>query len=430
MVNGIKMAYGKITEEWRRSSPDFKVYVPAATEGRDATNQHFNVVSTPTGTFLAFWTQGSWENAPDQRIVVSRSTDRGGTWSEPVEVDGPQPSDPVGTGLASWEFPIVASHALPHGDTCIYCVYNKNVGINDAREGDTGVLRCRYSDDDGLTWSEKTHDYPIEPCAISHPDPSVPPVWIVYQVPFVTPEGHVLAGFTHWASNAVDPGKGMFDRHSEIRFLRFENILTEPDPERMRVTTWPKGPHGLRAPHPQRPGISVAQEPTVQAFSDGRLICVMRTLTGRIYFALSEDDGRSWDEPRPLCYEPGGEEMLNPIAPCPLYRLSDDRYLLVFYKNDGTANGGRGPTDVKRNRTPAWFTVGEEIPGHPTQPIRFRRPKILVSNDRVPAGPRGQTGIATYCSFFEYGGKRYFWYPDRKHFLLGKLITDEMLAGL
>jgi hypothetical protein len=27
-------------------------------------------------------------------------------------------------------------------------------------------------------------------------------------------------------------------------------------------------------------------------------------------------------------------------------------------------------------------------------------------------------------------GQRVLWYPDRKYYLLGKLISDEMLAGL
>lgn len=415
------------TDEWKRSKPDFLVYIPPAAQGRDAENQHFNVLPMPSGAFLAFWTQASRENAPDQRVVLSRSLDRGQTWSPPVEIDGPAPDDPPMTGLASWEFPIVAPGVLPQERARIYCFYNKNIGVNDAREGDTGVLRCRWSDDDGATWSEP-RDYPIAPNALSNPDPAVPPVWIVYQVPFVTPQGHVLAGFTRWASNAVDSAEG-FERSSEICFLRFENILTEADPDKLIVTTWPKSPHGLQVPAPQRPSASVAQEPTVQALADGRLICVMRTLTGRMYFALSGDEGRTWNEPRPLCYEPDGKPLLNPIAPCPLYRFGDGRFFLVFYNNDGTGNAGSGPTDYKRNRTPAWFAVGEEAPRHPVQPIRFSPPRVLASNDGVPAGPISRTEIATYSSFFERDGTRYLWYPDRKHFLLGKQITEDFLES-
>jgi len=416
-----------LPEEWRRTKPDLLVYTPRAPGGPDSANQHFNVVATPAGTFVATWTSGTHESHPDQRVVWSRSTDHGRSWSAPQVLDGAQPDDPPGTGLASWQFLIVAAGVLPQEGTRIWCFYNKNIGIDDARTADTGVLRSRYSDDDGVTWSEQTYDYPIAPNALSNPDPAIPHTWIVYQNPGVTPQGHVLAGFTRWASNAVDPGVGMFERLSEVSFLRFENILTEPDPEKLIVTTWPKGPHGLCVPSP-RPDISVAQEPTVQAFSDGRLICIMRNLRGRIYFALSGDDGRTWDQPRPLCYQPGGDPLLHPMAPCPLYKLKDGRFLLVFYNNDGSGHGGIGPTDSANVRNPAYLTIGREIPSEKDQPIRFGPPKLFASSDWVALPGSSGTQVASYCSLVEDRGDCILFYPDRKHFLLGRYLTDEWLA--
>ena len=407
-------------EEWQRTNPDLLVYVPQKPGGLDHTNQHFNVAATPSGAFLATWTSATRESSPDQRVVFSRTIDRGKTWSKPELLDGPKPDDPPGTGLASWQFLIL-------GPRRIWCFYNKNIGIDDARTADTGVLRSRYSDDDGVTWSE-THDYPIAPNAISHPDPGIPPTWIVYQNPNVTPGGHVLAGFTRWASNAVDPDVGMFERASEICFLRFENILSEPDPGKLIVTTWPKSPHGLSVPNPFRPGINTAQEPTVQAFTDKRLIVLMRTLRGRIYYALSEDDGRTWDEPRPLRYSPNGKPLLNPMAPCPLYKLRDGRYLLVFYNNDGSGHGGRGPTDSINVRNPAYITIGREVADR-DRPIRFGPPKLFASTDWTPiSGTDTGTQVAAYCSLVEDQGERILFYPDRKHFLLGRYLTDEWLA--
>jgi hypothetical protein len=417
-----------VADEWKRTEPDLTIYLPEAFEGPDAANQHFNVVRSPTGNFLAFWTMATYENAPDQRVVFSRSTDLGKTWTAPVVLDGAQPGDSSGTGLASWEFPIIAPGVATDGGHRVYCFYNKNIGIDDAREDNTGVLRCRYSDDDGLSWSAQTYDYPIAPNAISSPDPSVPANWIVYQVPFTTPHGAVLAGFTRWASNAYDPGVGLLERDSEICFLRFENIFDEPDPVKLVVTTWPQAPHGLRVPDLDRPGRSVAQEPTVQALSDGRLICVLRTIQGLIYYACSSDDGRTWDEPRPLRYEPGGEPLLNPISPCPLYRLADGRYLLLFYNNDGSANGGAGPADAKKNRYPAWLTIGREIRGETDHPLRFGKPKIFASSDGVLIPGTPGTQVATYPSFVDDGETRILFYPDRKHYLLGRELTDEWLA--
>lgn len=420
-----------LENEWERTEPDLLAYLPEGFAGAGACNQHFLVVKTPPGSFLGFWTQSTFENAGDQRVVVSRSHDRGATWTPPQVIDGPQPDDAPGTGLASWGFPIVAPNLLADGGHRVYYIYNKNVGINDPREDTTGMVRCRFSDDDGATWSSARYDFPIAPSAISHPDPAVPPNWIVYQNIFVSPEGHVLAPFTRWASHTYDPAVklslNLLEHWSEIWFLRFENILSERDPNKLIVSTWPKAPHGIQVENPWRPGVSVAQEPTVQALSDGRLICVFRTLRGVNYFALSEDDGRSWGEPRALRYEPGGNPILNPMAPSPLYRLHDGRYLLLFYNNDGGANGGKSPVDSKHNRYPAWLSVGREIAGEKDHPLRFGPPKIFVTSNGVLLPHTGGTQVAVYPSLVDDGETRILFYPDRKHYLLGKTITDEWL---
>ncbi len=45
-------------------------------------------------------------------------------------------------------------------------------------------------------------------------------------------------------------------------------------------------------------------------------------------------------------------------------------------------------------------------------------------------GEVGRIWLAMYGCFTQRNGKRIFWYPDRKHFLLGRYITDEILAPL
>jgi len=62
------------------------------------------------------------------------------------------------------------------------------------------------------------------------------------------------------------------------------------------------------------------------------------------------------------------------------------------------------------------------------QPIWFSQPKQLCDTHGV--GPAGLVWLANYTSLTERDGKRIFWYPDRKHFLLGRYITDEMLADV
>ena len=43
---------------------------------------------------------------------------------------------------------------------------------------------------------------------------------------------------------------------------------------------------------------------------------------------------------------------------------------------------------------------------------------------------KGTNEIGTYTSCTVYKGKQTLWYPDRKYYLLGKFITDELLAGM
>lgn len=402
--------------EYRISRPDFVTFVPR--QPNEGTNQHFLVVPTPAGRFLAFWTQATHENDPDQRIVMAISDDRGRTWTAPRVLAG----DPAGkdkSSMASWGFPFVVP-----ATGRVYLFWNQNVGVIDARADTTGACAYMWSDDEGRTWSPR-HQLTIRKSAISNPAPNAPENWVTYQCPITTSRGEVLVGFTRWASRAQQPEGGLFDIDSEIWFLRFDNILTEPDGAKLTVTTLPDGDRGLRVPRPDKPAVSVAQEPTLQELSDGRFISVMRTRAGAIYYALSADRGRTWDTPRPLRYRPGGEVVHQPLASSPLYKLADGRFVLIFHNNDGTANGGKSVTDGRRNRRPVFLAVGREN-GDADHPLTFSKPLLLADNQGRVAGPTDHTQIGTYPSLFEHGGHVYFWYPDRKHFLLGKIIDDEI----
>ena len=74
------------------------------------------------------------------------------------------------------------------------------------------------------------------------------------------------------------------------------------------------------------------------------------------------------------------------------------------------------------------MTVGREIPGERDHPLRFGPPKILASSDGVLI-PHGGTQVAPYPSLVDDGEERILFYPDRKHFLLGKYLTDDWLAA-
>ena len=109
--------------------------------------------------------------------------------------------------------------------------------------------------------------------------------------------------------------------------------------------------------------------------------------------------------------------MLHPKSPEPIYRMADGRFLLFFHNHDGHAYGATGPWDMEA-RHPLFVSVGEFRPGA-HQPIWFSRPRLLCDTEFVGVGLAGLTWLAMYAGYTESNGKRIFWYPDRKHFLLG-----------
>jgi hypothetical protein len=77
------------TDEWKRSSPDYAVYLPQEFIGHDTDNVHFLVVGTTKGNLIGTWCQGTYEAADNSCVVMARSEDGGQTWSAPYEIDGP-----------------------------------------------------------------------------------------------------------------------------------------------------------------------------------------------------------------------------------------------------------------------------------------------------------------------------------------------------
>ena len=59
-------------------------------------------------------------------------------------------------------------------------------------------------------------------------------------------DGVPLASLTRWGSGSPH----LLNVNSEVCFLRFENLLTERDPAKVVMTTWPEGGTGLQVPHP------------------------------------------------------------------------------------------------------------------------------------------------------------------------------------
>jgi len=412
-----------LQREMARSEPDYVVYVPKSIDGStfDTGNEHFLVFDGPDGSLMAVWTQSTREGAGDHRIMFSRSTDEGMTWAPPKRLAGPRwPGD---GNIASWGYPLISKSGR------IYVLWNQYQGPIDVADQFTGTMDCTYSDDMGQAWSEPA-TVPVKRSPHDHWDPRVGSNWIVWQKPIRDLQGRWFTGFTRWLSVAVRrvPHKRSWAAESVVEFMRYENIDEDPEPAEIEISWSAWGDQALRVPHYSDPLISVAQEPSLVRLPDDRLFCVMRTITGYIWYSLSENDGETWCSPRPLLRKDHGLPVLAPICCTPIYQMSDGRYILFHNNNSGRVDGCE-PENTRVNRRPSYAALGEYRPDA-EQPIWFSESKQFMDNDGVRLGPRQGIDIGVYPSFTTRRDNNVLWHPERKFFLLGKRITPTFLSDM
>ena len=204
------------------------------------------------------------------------------------------------------------------------------------------------------------------------------------------------------------------DSRSEL--MRFDNIDKGPHPKDLRITWLPED-DSISVACPIEPekskGYSLCEEPAVVLLSDGRLLMIVRTVTGYTWYTVSDDDGASWRPTEVLRYYENGPKVPHPKDTAPLYRLSDGRYLLFYHNHDGYGYGASGPWDMDARR-PMFLAVGEFRPDS-HQPIWFSDPKLLYDSDGVKIGPGsgeiegGRFWLSMYGTFIEHKGQRQLW---------------------
>ncbi|HNZ18165.1 MAG TPA: sialidase family protein [Candidatus Hydrogenedentes bacterium] len=413
-----------LDRESARTEPDYVVYRPGSVDGStfDTGNEHFLVFDGPDASLMAVWTQSSYEGKGDHRIMFSRSEDEGVSWSAPLRIVGPaRPGDGF---MSSWGFPLVSKSGR------IYVLWNQYQGIDDVIHQHTGTMDGCYSDDMGRTWS-KPQTIPMTRSPHDHTDPNVPSNWIVWQKPIRDLENKWFTGFSRWVSKAVrtQPHINSWTAwETVVEFMRFENIDDNPEPNDIQITYSAWGDQALRVPHYDNPALSIAQEPSLVRLPDDRLFCVMRTMSGYIWYSLSSDDGRTWCSPRPLLRRDHGLPIPEPLCCCPIYEYAPGRYVLLHHNNDGHFEGSKRE-ETGKNRRPACLALGEYRPGA-EQPIWFSESKVFFDNGGVGIGPLTRIDCGVYPSVTNRNGQVVLWHPDRKFFLLGKKITADWLATL
>jgi len=410
------------SDDWQRTKPDSVVYLPPEPPFNYEAFDHVLVTVTPSEDLLAVWTAAVKPDYSDYSVVHARSTDGGLTWSPPRPI-----APPAGMGTyACFGWPVISKTGR------IYVFYNFAPGVGD--DSVNAVMRCKYSDDDGRTWRDDGAQLPYRRTRYDHPDPKVFPKCIVWQKPVRDNKGRPVVPLTRWTANYVkrqSRSKHITDCHCE--FIRYENIDEGPLPKDVKLTFLPTDDHLVSVPvnfEPERSeGYSFCQEPGLVPLPDGRLFAPMRTANGQVWYTVSDPSGETWRPAEVLRYRDDGDLVLNPVAPTPMYRLADGRYLLFICNHDGYGYGAQGPLDNHFSRRPQFIAVGEFRP-HAQQPIWFSRPKLLFDTENVGVYPFYYPWLSMYASLTEHRGKRTLWYADRKMFVLGRHIPDSMLADM
>jgi len=309
------------------------------------------VVITKDGNWLCVLTTGAGvEGRRGQHVVSTISKDQGRTWSKPLDIepaDGPE---------ASWATPLLT----PSGRVYVFYDYNgddvRMLKGKPVRADMLGWYCYRFTDDHGTSWSKRHRlNMRLTDCDRGNDWKGDVQIFWGISKPIVVGDKALLA-FTKLGKHLLENGEGWF--------FRFDNILTESDPERLRIEMLPEGERGLRN---DRFG-SVQEEHNVVSLKNGDLYCIYRTTTGHPCQSYSRDGGRSWTEPEHATYSPGGNKIKHSRA-CPkMWRTSNGKYLL-WYHNHG------GKTFEDRN--PAWVCGGVERDGM----LHWSQPEVLLYED-------------------------------------------------
>lgn len=337
------------------------------------------IIKADDGAWVCALSIGDWQEADkSQRTTVRRSTDRGRSWSEPVDIepaDGPEGSKAVllktsfGRIYAFYIFNNEDLREVP-GDNPPY-----DSGVC-KRVDSLGEFSYRYSDDHGKTWSQDRHAIPMREFEIDRENPTGGRVKFGMNsaIPLVAGD-KAFVPFTKVGSF----GEGLFSRSEGVVFMS-PNIMNERDVEKVTWKTLPDGDVGLRAPTGAAP---IAEEHSFCELSDGTIHCVYRTIEGWPVVSYSRDGGHTWTEPVWMTYA-DGRRVKCPRAADFAWRTQDGRYLYWFHNHGGRNflnRIGKNSHYSFEDRNPVWFLGGREVDTPDGKILEWSQPEIVLYTD-------------------------------------------------
>lgn len=344
------------------------------------------VAITKDGNWLCVLTTSPGVNQGQngQHVIATISADQGKTWSKPVDIE---PGKGPDWQMACWATPLVT----PSGR--VYAFYTYDGAKATMPDGShikyldsTGWYCYRYSDDNGRTWSKNRYRLPMRLTDVDRNNMwkgAVQMFWGLDDPAVINHGRSVIFAFVKLGMYPPDRGEGWF--------FRSDNILIEPDVERVKWQMLPDGEQGVRSPT-----LGCTQEEhNLVELNNGDLYCVFRTAMGSPGQCVSKDGGHTWSTPAPMMYRPGGRPIKNPRA-CPrVWKTSEGKYLFWFHNNKTLPWGGREPV---------WITGGIERQGA----VHWSEPEVLLYHANATA----DVG-SSYPELIEQGGK--FWVTAAEH---------------
>jgi hypothetical protein len=350
----------------------------------------------PDGTWscvMTFIHAPVWiEGRPGEHMVSMRSKDHGKTFDKFVTIE---PYSNTSTGQVS----AYGSIAARKDGSRIFALWIQNVNnvshvpgskpSNSFRADMLGNFVWKYSDDQGLTWSNKHYTIPVPYNFIesintfSKKNNGTGDVQIMWEVDHLKTmkDNTLIFAFTKIGTYAVAAPE-------EIFILASKNILTENNPDLVVWDMWPHGEHGIGAVyHPDDPNI-VTEEPHVMPIqNDEVLYIVWRTNQGYMGHSQSQrgDFTKEFGKSSFAKYLPTWADkyencsyLKHPRGPLSPKRQPNGLILMTYYN---TAPLGAFATKMKVNdRNNMWLTVGHET----NETVLWSQPElVLYERDRT-----------------------------------------------
>lgn len=344
------------------------------------------VVKTDDGHWLMTITVGGLEEgSAGQHVVSLRSCDKGKSWKDITDVSSEK--------LPESSYSVL--YKTKYGR--IYCFYNFNADNTrsiiashpDYKDGlcyrvDTqGHFVFRYSDDNGLSWSDKWYDIPQRTFEVDRLNPYKGDIKYFWNVgkPFEI-EDRVLVPLYK-----IREFGRTFMEHSEGVLLECPNINTEKNPEKLVWNTLPDGDIGIRAP---KDVSIISEEHSFVRLSDGTVFCVFRTISGSPYCAYSRDNCHSFSHPEPLRFA-NGRRVKHPRAANFIWKCENGKYVYWFHNH-----GGKGYDD----RNPVWLCGAVECMTENGMVLNFGQPQPFLYDEDAKVR-------ISYPDLVEDGGEYY-----------------------